>query len=315
LLLCISGGAAFAQSLTVGQGEAKVGALLQFWAVNDSTAENYQYRIRRAEFKITGSVVEKTRYFLMIDPSKSLKTGPVAATNDNKILQDFGVAFTLADGLELVFGQFKVPTTPEGLDSSSELLLPERAYVSRTYGDFREPGIMLAYKVSKFKASVMSSNGHGTNADDSTIRNEKDLHARIEFQPWENLGVGAFTTAGDSGYQDKGRWGANLRASLGSLLFRADAVRASDPAGWSTGYAGDLSYAVNDRLRPVVRYEGFDNGTFIASAATVGLNYYLAKNNAKIQAAYSFMNDMSGTYAPLKGKEGSLFIMNFQMAL
>jgi hypothetical protein len=307
-MLCLSsGGAAFA--------EANVGTLLQFWAVNDSTSQNYQYRIRRAEFKITGSVVEKTRFFVMMDPSKSLKTGPIAASNDNKILQDLGVAFTLAEGLELVFGQFKVPTTPEGLDSSSELLLPERAYVSRAYGDFREPGIMLTYKTSAFKASMMSSNGHGTNVDDSAVSNEKDLHGRVELQAAEHLSFGAFTSAGDSGYQDKGRWGANLRASFGSLLFRADAVRASDPAGWSTGYAGDLSYAVNENLRPVVRYEGFDNGTFIATAATAGLNYYLAKNNAKIQAAYSFMNDMSGTYAPLKGKEGGLFIMNFQMAL
>lgn len=312
-----------AQNITVGTGEAKVGMLLQAWAVNDSTAENYQYRIRRAEFKLSGSVVEKTRYFLMIDPAKSLKTGAVAQTNDNKVLQDLGVAFTLAEGLELIVGQYKTPTTAEGLDPSAELLFPERAYVARAYGDKREPGISLSYKKDWLKATVMSSNGQGTNVDDTTVTNEKDLHARVELTPFENFNFGAFTTAGDASYDDKARWGANVRYTVAGFLVRLEGVRAKDPAGWSTGYVGDLAYSVNDKLQPAVRYEGFDNGNFVATQTTIGLNYFLSKHNAKIMAAYGLLDNMVGnngagavgSYQPSNGTDGSLFIMNFQMAL
>jgi len=312
-----------AQEISVGQGSAKVGALLQFWAVNDSTAESYQYRIRRAEFKLSGSVIEQTRYFLMIDPAKALRTGAISATNDNKVLQDLGVGFTLFDGLELVVGQFKTPTTPEGLESSSELLLPERSYVARVFGDRREPGVMLTFKKEIFKASVMSSNGRGTNVDDSTESNEKDLHGRFEVAATDNLAVGAFTSAGDSGYHNRGRWGLNLRGTFGPLLLRLDGVRARDADIWSTGYVGDVAYTLNERLQAVVRYDSLDNGTFVATGTSCGLNYFVAKHNAKIQAAYVLLSNMdgssgvgsTGSYVPGNGTDGSVFVMNFQMAL
>jgi len=81
------------------------------------------------------------RYFLMIDPAKLVPApgGPnIAAKN---MVQDFGLSYAIVPELELTVGQFKAPTTAEGLDSSGDLSLPERPLVGRTFGDKREMGI------------------------------------------------------------------------------------------------------------------------------------------------------------------------------
>ncbi|MEK7356287.1 MAG: porin, partial [Bdellovibrionota bacterium] len=128
--------------LIVPTGNAKLGLLLQYWLVNDSTGTNLNNRLRRAEIKLAGSVAENTRWFVMVDPAKTMRTGAIAQTNDNKILQDLGIGFSVCPEIEVLFGQFKTPTTAEGLDSTSELLFVERAYFARTFGDRREPGVM-----------------------------------------------------------------------------------------------------------------------------------------------------------------------------
>jgi hypothetical protein len=303
------------KGVTISLGELKIGALMQFWGQNDSTNSNFNYRLRRAELKLNGSVVQETRWFLMIDPAKSLRTGAVAAVNDNKILQDFGVGFMLTPELELLAGQFKTPTTAEGSDSSADLFLPERSYSSRAFGDRRESGLMLTYKLKSVKVSVMSSNGQATNVDDTN--NSKDLHARVDASLSDEIKVGVFTTAGDASYNNKARWGTNARIGFGRVLVRLEGVRARDATVWSTGWSADISWQTSEHWQPVIRFDGIEN-TFTASAITGGVNYLLSKNNAKIQAAYSQLRNMSGSngsYAPSRNVDGNVAIVSFQQAL
>jgi hypothetical protein len=241
-----------------------------------------------------------------------MSTGAVSSSNDNKILQDLGVVFMPAENLELVIGQFKIPTTAEGLDSSGELLFPERARVARAFGDFREPGAMLTYRMGMLKAWLAATNGCRTNVDD--VNGAKDLHGRVEASVVDDLKLGAFTTAGDFGFHRKGRWGGNARYTLDALTLRAEAVRANDFGAKSHGWTGEAAWSLGDRWMPVVRYEAFRAAGLESDAQTIGVNYLRAGHNSKIQAAFIHLDQMSGsngTYDISRGSKGNLFVLAF----
>jgi hypothetical protein len=80
--------------IKIGTGKAKFNAVLQTWAFADTTAatNHFNFKIRRAELKFAGEMVENSRWFLMLDPAKSLSTnsnGTINTARDNKILVDF----------------------------------------------------------------------------------------------------------------------------------------------------------------------------------------------------------------------------------
>ncbi len=172
----------------------------------------------------------------MVDPSKSLSisgTVTLSSANDNKILQDIGAGFNLSDSVEIVFGQFKIPVFSESLQSPSELLLPERSYVARIFGDRREPGIMLDY-------------------------NPQFLRVRFQF---------------------------------------------------------------GDKVQAAGRYETFEQATtpdILSRSYTLGLNYFIAANNVKLQLAQTELKNMEGSNGspkPADGRNGSMTVFNVQMAL
>ena len=65
--------------LKIETGSAKLNLLLQTWYIDDSTATAAKntFRARRAEIKMSGNLNADSRWFVMIDPAKSLKAGPV----------------------------------------------------------------------------------------------------------------------------------------------------------------------------------------------------------------------------------------------
>ncbi len=317
VILAFSATAAFsAETLTpvvVGTGTAKLGLLLQSWAYDDTTAPTtkFNFRMRRAEIKLTGTLNENVRWFVMADPAKTL-----SAAGDNKILQDLGVAYALSPSLEFVLGQVKIPTTAEGYESSSELLFAERSYVARLYGDRRESGALLTWKESIFRVNAMISSGQKSNIDDTN--DKKDLSVRAEVLPNDAMKFGVFTQAGDYSYGMKSRYGANFRLNFGDLLVKGEGVVARDNGIGAHGWAIDSGYAFNEHFQPAVRYETFESTGLTPHAVTVGLNYLELKNNAKVQLAYVALSDMlgtSGTYVPNAGTKGSLFTLVFQAAL
>ena len=93
----------------------------------------------------------------MIDPARVLEfrdrtlgeatvkqpVGPVS------MFQDFYVTYKTTY-VEASVGQFKIPVSWEGYNSSSKLLFAERAPVSRAFGDKRDLGIRLAKKFERF---------------------------------------------------------------------------------------------------------------------------------------------------------------------
>ncbi len=316
------------QPITVGLGSAKFNALLQTWALNDTTALNdasSNFRIRRVELKLSGSVRPRTRWFVMIDPAKSLRTGAIANTNDNKILQDFGVGFELSPNFELVAGQYKIPSTFEGLLSSGELLFPERSYVTRFFGDRRDPGVMLITNFKPLQFRVMASNGpvsssaNSANVDDTNA--SKDLTARLDYGFGDYLKVGAFGISSHSTLGYSTRQGANIQYEFEKFLARLEGVQGKDLDLDKNGLATEFSYFICNNFQGALRYDNFQQVSApesSSSAYTAGATYYLEKNNSKVQLSYTALSNMAGangTYVPTYRANGSLFVLNFQASL
>jgi hypothetical protein len=308
--------------LEIPKGSAKLGILLQNWLIYDekNTTDRSNFRLRRAEIKLSG-VQKNTSWLVMIDPAKSLKTGSIAATNDNKILQDFAINYNFLDNFELSVGQFKINTTAEGLLSSSALLLPERSVVGRTYGDKRDPSIRLNWKEDKIKLSLSLTHGNKANTDDSN--SEKDVYLRGEYTPFKGLTFGSFFGAVDT-YFHKNKWGTNLfwDRELDSFHFEYAHEASSTLSGVdrSSGYVLDFAHGFSSEIQAVFRYE---NVLFVKSqdlestASTVGVNYFLKDTNSKIQFATIFLNNLTasnGSYDvssnPISPSE--LFLFSFQ---
>ena len=327
LVLAAFASTAFAaepQPITAAIGKVKFNGLLQTWFLNDtSIPADSNFRLRRSELRFSGSVIEKTRWLVMVDPSKSLRTGAIASTNDNKILQDVLVAFEPLPRFELMIGQFKTLTTAEGLESSSALLLPERSLVGRTFGDRREPGFMATYALpdEKAKMGVMVSNGEGTNIDDTNVK--KDLSARLDVNALPGVTLGTFVLVGNFNFSEKGAVGANVRLTPGEVLLKAEYVEGKELRVRRRGFVTEGGYTFGGVLQPVARYEVMKavagRGTFTTHEASVGLNYFISGHNAKIQTSYTKvlrnMLGSGGTYAASLGGKGTLFILSFQAAI
>jgi len=313
----------------------KNNALIQFWYLEDQTksavAADTNFRVRRAELKLTGSSAENTRWFLVADFAKGLSTnstsvltsGTTKATindvntsGDNKILQDMGIAFKLAPDLEVTLGQFKLPTTAESMQSTTELLFAEKSLLTRTYGERRDPGAMLSYKYDKIKTSVVMSNGQGANVDDKNDR--KDYTGRIEATlPW-GFSVGTFALCKEAICDDLNRYGINLNWSSADYFFRAESVNSNASQVRATSYVIDAGYKLTDQWQLAGRYDSLKPNVanqFTSSAATVGVNYFYSKQNLKLQLNHTQLFNMkgnNGSYSSSADQKGSLIIFAVQ---
>jgi hypothetical protein len=303
------------------------GATLQFWAfgANQSGENSTTFRIRRAELKLKGEIVPKVLAFnVMIDPARALDVNKSTLTTSDgatvsvanqgsavSILGDFFIT-VMSDYADVSVGQFKIPVSYEGYNSASKLLFPERAVVSRAYGDARDMGIRIDKKLGKhfyYQASVF--NGEGQNKLDTN--KQKDLAGRIELYPIDGIMVGFAGYTGISHRDEsptKDRLEADFRLDLANVLIQAEYIHGWDgPTGKSpsarregAGIYGVLGYTI-DKFQPLFRIGHYDpdvtkdlKGTSAqgnlptadeVTTYELGLNYYLLKDNAKFQAAWS----------------------------
>lgn len=304
----------------------RLNLLMQTWGLTDSSATTAKnnFRIRRTEVKLSGELNDDTRWFLMMDPSKTLKDGSINGDNDNKILQDLGLAYRFTESTEVSAGQFKIPTVAEGLDSSSELILPERSLVARQYGDKRQTGVQVAFKQSAWKVNAMLSNGGNPNTNDTS--SPKDIALRSEFTPYTGLNFGGFVAANDFRFGSNGKWGLNLRWKGDREMVRFEIASSNDtpttgPVN-SKGYLVDVGYFVIPKLQPVFRFEQYMPNTGksdVSQGVHMGLNYWIDSSSHRLQLAYSVLSKMKGSNgsytSDLTSRNASLVILTYQMAI
>ncbi len=314
------------KKLSVGsKGWLNPGLLAQAWLQTDragGTTQLSQFRLRRAEISVSGEIVPKRfAYKVMFDPAKIRETqkvtvaGPPDAmgnpttlvinnpTSAASVLQDFFITY-LSTYADVSIGQFKIPVSWEGYNSSGKLMFPERAIVATTFGDKRDLGIRIEKKFSKVGYSAGVFNGSGLNSFDGNL--QKDVALRLEAYPVDGLTLAAVTY--DSiGQRDlagtKDRWEADARYEAGQFLVQGEAIVARDvtkdamPAQFGRGFYVLSGYTFHDvdshfhgDLQPVVRFGAFDPDTDVADNALVhvdvGVNYYVSKHEMKLQAAY-----------------------------
>ena len=314
------------------EGFFQPSALLQgwFWVRQDDDALNNQdwdttFRVRRAELRIKGEIIPKfMSYNVMIDPAKLLEfvnadvpvqgQAPAPTTpgtvsvpqraRDASILQDFYITF-MSDYADVSLGQFKIPVSYEGVNSSSKLIMPERSAVSRRYGDVRDLGLRVEKKFEYFGYMAGVFNGEGPNRLD---RNDaKDISLRLEGYPMEGLmlglvgytQVGERTTAETTGAGAaavKDRLEADVRIEISHALLQAEYIHGWDDIEANRveghGAYGALGYTFFDHVQPIVRI-GFLNPNDTAGydmIYEVGVNYYFLEHEAKLQLAYGLTN-------------------------
>lgn len=281
----------------------KFNSLFQVWAVDDLRAQTnpqLNFRLRRAELKLSGSVIPEMDYFLMVDAAKALR-----ANGDNRMIQDLGIALRPSELFELMLGQFKTLTTAEGLASSSELLFPERSFTGRFFGDRREPGLLVRFKQPMWKLGAMASNGEGTNAD--AVRNTKDLSLRLDLTPDPAWQMGAFVLLGDFVFDRKGAWGVNLKYAHPTIVARTEFAAGRTNGVNSLGWTGEAGYSVTEQWQPAVRYEVFKPVTEQAQTSqqvSLGVNYYLLRNQAKLQSEISYLHNFTGNMGQAQTQAG-----------
>ncbi len=311
---------AFADGSVSASSNVKFNGLFQAWGVNDTQANPwFNMKARRAELKFSGSVAEHTRWGVMVDPVKSpalSSTGGLSNSNDNKIIQDLIWGWQAFDNFEFVVGQFKVPNSAEALDPTGELMFIERAMPIRAWADYREPGFMMTYKWENAKFYFAATNGQGNNVND--VSNSKDITGRAEYNFNDNFKVGAFVLAGDwHRYGTKGRYGANARYKMNEWDFQGEAINDQNAGSPRRGFVAEAGYMM-DKWQPCARFDGFDGNGTNSRQYTLGMNYFLSKNNSKISANFSKLVDTAGnggTPVSSAGNHGNLFVVSFQTSI
>lgn len=324
------------ESVRSGFGKITLGGLGQVWFVGSSEDVNTSLRLRRMEIKLSGEITPQVGWTVMIDPAKSLslsKGPPVSVNQASNILQDFFLTYKLTPALSFDVGQYKVPLSMEGLRSSAQLYTVERAIFNvlpvrnGRVGDVRDVGLQLrgSYPLpwwrkesrAEFALGVFNDGGPGQNTVDTN--DQKAFIGRAALFPLEALRVGVYGGRGGTKDFARDRVGGELSYRLGRNLLEAEYVATKDghPSidgrGWYVLYGFDFT----PTWQAVARYEEWDPDDDRSGDDewdfTLGLNWYLAKHNAKIQL--NWVHKDIGRRAPsFLSRSRELVLMNWQVA-
>ena len=294
--------------LKVGDGELKFGMLLQAWYVGDdsepstgtsylgNTTGNNTFRLRRAEFKLSGKINKAWGFELMVDPAKSQT---FTAGSDDKILQDLAITYIGLKGHEFGIGQKKIAMTEEGLRSSSELDFAERARITRVIGDQRQIGLFYKGEFGdRFGAYASVTNGTPSNTNDDS-NDTLFSAARFDFKPAKGmvLGVSGGTGSAQVDHRTRDRVGAHfrwdgteklplwLRFEYGAVT---DGQASGNPDIDREGFYGSALYTFAKQFQVGLRFEEYDQNTDIDNdmlrIVTAGFHYLIKGKNINLKA-------------------------------
>lgn len=294
------------QPAMVGSGTLQLNGLLQLWFIHDPRASDSKdtLRLRRGEIKLSGEIVPKFQWTVMIDPTKELRVNKtttlvsgttvlqdVSVDQRSKILQDLFFRIGHLPHYLVDLGQFKIPITEEGRRSSSRLDTIERSIIGRTYGDQRDIGVQVSANLPSIEYRIGLFQGEGANQTDKN--NQKDYTLLLVFRPFQRLEMGGSFYHGSVGSiaTDKDRYGPELRYQYQNLSFKGEAMWAQDGAIRSNGWYIQFDYFILPKqLQGVAKYEGFDPDQSKSDDKehdlTAGLNYFLKWENVKAQINY-----------------------------
>lgn len=299
------------EPVAAGFGKIKLTGLLQGWYQYDESANpEGTFRLRRAEVKLSGEINPETSWWLMFDPSQvreddvktAAGTNLVTSVGRKSVLQDFGIRYTCPrSGVKAELGQYKVPFGMEGLTSSAKLDFIERATLTSKFkwADARDIGLTLRrdFKIgdATIQPAVGVYNGEGQNKSDAN--NSKMLVGRLAVSPLKGLHLGVAHVNNEVGAAevDSVRTGFEAKYTIGrASVYGEYAFGESDGKDRETYYV-TATYSVLDDVQLAARYDWYDPDTDKdddeGTEMTAGINYSIAKHNAKVQLNYVFRGE------------------------
>jgi phosphate-selective porin len=322
-----------------GFGKVKFDGLLQAWFQSGDRGLRDSFRIRRAEMKFIGDISRDVHWTVMIDPAKSLGLSTtsstvagqtvitsVAPTQSTRVLQDAFVTLNVNSHANLNVGQFKIPLSLEGLQSSAGLDTERALFASDrvrggTYGDVRDVGAMLYGPLTRqLDYSIGVFNGSGESQNELDRNDQKSLAARLVFRPAQipglqlgTSGVWAGTQRADRPRRD--RLGFDVLYAHGPLTLKGEYMTGEDGLIKRQGYYAHFAYHLSAQWETIFRVDSWDPDTSIDSTAAnaderdyvAGVNYLLAGSRAKLQFNY-----LLKTYANELAPDQKLAVMKVQ---
>jgi phosphate-selective porin len=196
-------------------------------------------------------------------------------------------------------GQQKVPIGYESLLSASALPFVERSLLSQIkdplkapYETGRDTGIQVRGTSGKFDYRLGVFNGLGELTNAVANSDTKAIIGRLAYNVTPDWQIGASYGRGNTGSPraDRDLWNAftAYKHDKFSLLGEYTEGDYSDPTNGTQdirSYYGNVGYFLTPKLEGVARADFFDYKNLNATIKqyTLGLNYYLKGNNAKIQ--------------------------------
>jgi len=319
----------FFMSSADGNYSMKVNLLEQIrWTFNDRTGagandQSWGFENKRTRLTFGGNMVDsswsyKVAYYFAYSNDVELGgASPVLA--DAFVAKDFG------NGVKLTVGQFKLPFSGESSLDAGNLQFNDYSTISNAFADGYGQGVMLSYSADAFRAGVSYSNAlntanaawvAGSPADEYAFSGRGEFKLAGNWDQFKNgssfkgseMGVliGAGVNWADSNTAGAGDvFGATVDATIafgGANIMGAFFWNNLDnaPGGAENPYGFTIGGGVfvTDEIEIVARYE-YGNADSTAadndfSAATLGANWYLAKNTAKMGLNFGYAFDGIG---------------------
>jgi phosphate-selective porin O/P len=327
------------KAVEVGIGKIKFNGLLQAWFLGGNGGLTDTFRIRRAELKFTGEISPHFKWTVMIDPAKSLSlnntfttvagTTVVKDTSVNqasRILQDAYITLSYWKRVNVNVGQFKIPLSLEGLQSSANLDTERALFASDrarggTFGDIRDLGFMLYGPLTKrVDYQIGLFNGSGENQNDLDKNDQKAVAARLVVRPalLKGLQLGGSGVWGNGQRADRprrDRLGAEALFVHNNVSLKGEVMTGSDGPIHRRGYYGHFVYQFEPRFQGIFRVDTWDpdisKETTAASATerdyVAGFNYFIRERYFKLQ-----FNFVRKTYANHLIPSRNLLLLNLQ---
>lgn len=270
------------------------------------------FQIRRARLDLKGDINKQTSFRLQTDFASS-----------PKIIDAF-IKYKFNKYVSIQVGQFKTPFTLENQYSPLNLESIENAMAITqlagykdvsgisSYSGGRDIGVQIsgsAFKKDKWDILTYYAgifNGNGINTKDTNT--DKDIAARIELRPIVEALVfsgsiydGNYVTGGKNA--DRNRYSAGFEYKDKSLTIRSEYLNGETGTLKSDGFYAVAGYWFNytcsgmsQKIRPVVRYDFFDNNSDVSndetSAYMFGFEWW-NEQNLKLSANYT-LKDQKG---------------------
>lgn len=311
--------------------------LVQGWYAAGDAGLRDTFRIRRTEVYFNGQITNKARWQVMVDAAKTLSLETTAASladaqpltgvtvsQPSRILQNAVITFDYTPKVNVSVGQFKLPLSLEGQQSSGRLETVERALFlsdrarGGNYGDVRDLGLLVRGGVgARVDYQVGIFNGVGESQNDVDCNDQMALAGGMLWRVWDRLQIGSSGAWSGSGIDRprRDRLGAELQLTRGRFTLKSELMTGHDGPLSRRGYYGHVGWRLAARVEAVFRLDTWDPDT--GSEATpasllerdyvTGVNIFLSRHNLKLQANYLRKTFPNG---PLGGR--NVFLVNTQ---